>query len=46
VFVGDLGQAGDAYVTNRSQTGFTINVAPGLASQVLAAGSVDILVAH
>jgi hypothetical protein len=46
VFLGDIGQAGDAYVSSRTSAGFTINLATGLASQTLAAGHVDVLVAH
>lgn len=44
VVFGDLGQAGDAFVTSRSRTGFTVNVAPGLASATLAAGAVDLMI--
>lgn len=46
VFIGDLGQSAVAYASARSNTGLTINVVPELASQVLAAGSVDVLIAH
>jgi hypothetical protein len=46
VFLGDIGVSGNAYVTNRTQVGFTINIAPGSTSQVLAAGAVDVLIAH
>ncbi len=42
VYLGDLGVAGDAYVTSRTQTGFTVNIAPGSSSQTLAAGKIDI----
>lgn len=38
---GDMGQAGDSYLTNRTQSGFTINIVPALTTQVLAAGSLD-----
>jgi hypothetical protein len=44
IFPGDIGQAGDVYITNRTQTGFTINVAPGSSSQSLAAGAVDLVI--
>lgn len=43
VFPGDLGVAGDCYITNRTQTGFRVNVAPGSSSQTLAAGYVDLV---
>ena len=44
VIFGDLGQAGDAFVTNRARNGFTINVAPGAASATLAAGAIDVMI--
>jgi hypothetical protein len=43
---GDVGQPGDVYSTNRNRSGFTVNIVPGLASQVLAAGAIDIIFFH
>ncbi|MDK4804934.1 MAG: hypothetical protein OC190_00125 [Novosphingobium aromaticivorans] len=37
-------QDATVWISGRSQTGFTINIAPRLASNTLAAGTIDVLV--
>lgn len=43
VFV-NPGQDATWYITNRTQAGFTVNLAPRLAANTLAAGTFDLLV--
>jgi hypothetical protein len=42
IYIGDLGQDAVAYVTSRTQAGFTLNINPRLTTETLAAGAVDI----
>lgn len=46
VLPGDIGISGDCYISGRSTTGFTVNIAPGSTGQTLAAGAVDLFVIH
>lgn len=44
VDIGDLGQDATAYISARTNTGFTINIHPRLAANTLAAGVADLKV--
>lgn len=46
VLIGDLGQDATAFISARTQVGFTLNIRPRLAANTLAAGAVDLVIVH